>query len=116
MPDTYYSWWVVTELHAWMMCVRLAVGNTPGMNILYDFAFVCCCITYMSAPVLNAYFLIAEGKHCRNFMVKQLYEEMDEPAKKVADMDRKSRLNTVWDLAEEFKVSNKIKITKLWGL
>jgi len=75
MPDTYYSWWLVTEIHAWMMCVRLAVGNTP------------------------------EGKHCRNFMVKQLYEEMDERAKKVAEMDRKSRLNTVWDLAEEFKLA-----------
>ena len=58
--------------------------------------------------ILNAYSLIAEGKHCRNFMVKQLYEEMEERAKKVAEMDRKSRLNTVWDLAEEFKVSNKM--------
>lgn len=56
--------------------------------------------------ILNSYCLIAEGKHCRNFMVKQLYEEMEERAKKVAEMDRKSRLNTVWDLAEEFKVSN----------
>ena len=61
--------------------------------------------------ILNAYFLIAEGKHCRNFMVKQLYEEMDERAKKVAEMDRKSRLNTVWDLAEEFKVSNNMELT-----
>ena len=66
--------------------------------------------------ILNAYSLIAEGKHCRNFMVKQLYEEMEERAKKVAEMDRKSRLNTVWDLAEEFKVSNKIELTKFSGL
>ena len=44
-------------------------------------------------------------------MVKQLYEEMDERAKKVAEMDRKSRLNTVWDLAEEFKVSNNMELT-----
>ena len=49
-------------------------------------------------------------------MVKQLYEEMEERAKKVAEMDRKSRLNTVWDLAEEFKVSNKIERTKFSGL
>ena len=41
MPDTYYSWWLVTEIHAWMMCVRLAVGNTPGMNIVQYCAFVC---------------------------------------------------------------------------
>ena len=66
--------------------------------------------------ILNAYSLIAEGKHCRNFMVKQLYEEMEERAKKVAEMDRKSRLNTVWDLAEEFKVSNKMELKKLCGL
>ena len=30
MPDTYYSWWLVTELHAWMLCVRLSVGNSKG--------------------------------------------------------------------------------------
>ena len=66
---------------------------------------------YKATYILNAYFIIAEGKHCRNFMVKQLYEEMDERAKKVAEMDRKSRLNTVWDLAEEFKVSNNMELT-----
>ena len=71
---------------------------------------------YKATYILNAYFIIAEGKHCRNFMVKQLYEEMDERAKKVAEMDRKSRLNTVWDLAEEFKVSNQIELTKFSGL
>lgn len=73
LPDTYYSWWLVTELHAWMICVRLAVGNTK------------------------------EGLHCRNCMVTELYNDMDERAKKVADMDRKTRANVVWDLAEEFK-------------
>ena len=108
MPDTYYSWWLVTEIHAWMMCVRLTVGNTPGMNILHYYACVKVSSVYKATYILNAYFIIAEGKHCRNFMVKQLYEEMDERAKKVAEMDRKSRLNTVWDLAEEFKVSNKM--------
>ena len=38
MPDTYYSWWLVTELHVWMLCVRLNVGNTKGklhINILF---------------------------------------------------------------------------------
>jgi len=73
MPDTYYSWWLITELHAWMLCVRLSVGNTK------------------------------EGLYCRNFLVTTLYTDMDERAKKVADMDRSSRLNVVWDLAEEFK-------------
>merc|ERR1711997_788617 len=73
MPDTYYSWWLITELHAWMLCVRLSVGNTK------------------------------EGLYCRNCLVTTLYTDMDERAKKVADMDRSSRLNVVWDLAEEFK-------------
>lgn len=73
MPDTFYSWWLVTELHAWMLCVRLNVGNTK------------------------------EGLHCRNSMVTQIYTDMDDRAKKVADMDRKGRQNVIWDLAEEFK-------------
>jgi len=73
MPDTYYSWWLITELHAWMLSVRLSVGNTK------------------------------EGLYCRNQLITTLYTDMDERAKKVADMDRSSRLNVVWDLAEEFK-------------
>jgi len=73
MPDTYYSWWLVTELHAWMLSVRLSVGNSR------------------------------EGLFCRNQMVETIYTDMDERAKKVADMDRSARMNVVWDLAEEFK-------------
>ena len=34
MPDTYYSWWLVTELHAWMLSVRLSVGNSRGKKIV----------------------------------------------------------------------------------
>ena len=33
MPDTYYSWWLITELHVWMLCVRLSVGNTKGKQL-----------------------------------------------------------------------------------
>jgi hypothetical protein len=73
MPDTYYSWWIVTELHAWMLCVRLVVGNTK------------------------------EGIQCRNYMVTELYNDMDARAKMVGDMDRKDRQNVIWDIAEEFK-------------
>ena len=47
-------------------------------------------------------------------MVEQLYEEMEEKAKKVAEMDRSSRMNAVWDLAEEFKVSNKMEPINYW--
>ena len=49
-------------------------------------------------------FSITEGLYCRNQLITTLYTDMDERAKKVADMDRSSRLNVVWDLAEEFKV------------
>lgn len=73
LPDTYYSWWLVTELHVWMLSVRLHVGNSK------------------------------EGNICRNFMVEQLYIDAFERAKKVADMDSKERKNAIWDLAEEFK-------------
>jgi len=73
MPDTYYSWWLITELHVWMLCVRLHVGNSK------------------------------EGNICRNFMVEQLYIDAFDRAKKVADMDSKERKNAIWDLAEEFK-------------
>ena len=38
-------------------------------------------------------------------MVTQIYTDMDDRAKKVADMDRKGRQNVIWDLAEEFKVN-----------
>ena len=38
-------------------------------------------------------------------MVTQIYNDMDHRAKKVGDMDRKSRQSVIWDLAEEFKVN-----------
>ena len=49
-------------------------------------------------------FVFIEGLFCRNQMVQTIYTDMDERAKKVADMDRSARMNVVWDLAEEFKV------------
>ena len=49
-------------------------------------------------------FVLVEGLFCRNQMVETIYTDMDERAKKVADMDRSARMNVVWDLAEEFKV------------
>ena len=49
-------------------------------------------------------FVFVEGMFCRNQMVQTIYTDMDERAKKVADMDRSARMNVVWDLAEEFKV------------
>ena len=50
-------------------------------------------------------FVFIEGLFCRNQMVQTIYTDMDERAKKVADMDRSARMNVVWDLAEEFKAT-----------
>jgi len=30
MPDTFFSWYLVTELHVWMLCVRLADDGPEG--------------------------------------------------------------------------------------
>ena len=38
-------------------------------------------------------------------MVTELYNDMDARSKTVAELDRKARLNVIWDLAEEFKVN-----------
>ena len=57
-------------------------------------------LDYLTIPV----FAFIEGLFCRNQMVQTIYTDMDERAKKVADMDRSARMNVVWDLAEEFKV------------
>lgn len=33
MPDTYFSWFLITELHAWMLMVRLAAGGDAGVDM-----------------------------------------------------------------------------------
>ncbi|XP_037077781.1 ubiquinol-cytochrome-c reductase complex assembly factor 1-like [Pollicipes pollicipes] len=30
MPDTFFSWYLVTELHVWMICVRLGDDGAEG--------------------------------------------------------------------------------------
>jgi hypothetical protein len=45
----------------------------------------------------------SEGMVCRNMMITELYNDMEAKAKMVGDMDRKTRANAIWDLAEEFK-------------
>ena len=109
MPDTFYSWWIVTELHAWMLCVRLAVGNTKGMVCIVLLIFnlhkmfvPSKIVTVIVKDTENHFF--PEASTCRNFMVTELYNDMDAKSKTVADMDRKTRRDVIWDLAEEFKV------------
>ncbi|KAK0094987.1 hypothetical protein PV326_009488 [Microctonus aethiopoides] len=33
MPDTYFSWFLITELHVWMLMVRLAAGGDAGIDM-----------------------------------------------------------------------------------
>jgi len=75
MPDTFYSWWLITELHAWMICVRVRVGNTP------------------------------EGEQLMNLMVGGLWDDLEQRMKKVPGMTGSRRSNQIWDLAEEFQTA-----------
>lgn len=74
LPDTYYSWWLVTELHIWMLFIRLNVGKTE------------------------------EGLLCRHHMMNEVYKDMDNRAKLMGGkLGAKERNDTIWDLAEECK-------------
>jgi len=75
LPDTFYSWWLITELHAWMLCVRLRVGKTP------------------------------EGDELMNFLVSGLWTDLETRMKKVPGMSASKRGNQIWDLAEEFQTA-----------
>ncbi|KAK0182495.1 hypothetical protein PV327_000631 [Microctonus hyperodae] len=33
MADTYFSWFLITELHVWMLMVRLEAGNKAGVDM-----------------------------------------------------------------------------------
>ncbi|KAG8036338.1 hypothetical protein G9C98_003661 [Cotesia typhae] len=36
MPDTFFSWFLITELHVWMLMVRLMAIGDEGMGIRYN--------------------------------------------------------------------------------
>lgn len=75
LADTYFSWFLVTELHVWMLLVRLNVGKSK------------------------------EGRFLRNFIIEALWEDMDARAKMVATMSSSDRMDQIWDLAEEFQTA-----------
>ena len=84
LPDTFYSWWLITELHAWMLCVRLRVGQTP------------------------------EGEDLMNFMVAGLWTDLETRMKKIPGMSASKRGNQIWDLAEEFQVNHTSVVLRVW--
>ena len=74
MPDTFYSWWLITELHVWMLAVRARVGATP------------------------------EGDQLVTVMAESLWEDLEIRMKKIPGFGRSKRIDQIWDLAEEFQV------------
>jgi len=75
MPDTFFSWWLITELHAWMLCTRVQVGSTQ------------------------------DGEVLRNFIVEGLWQDLETRTKQIPGFTGSKRKNQVWDLAEEFQTA-----------
>jgi len=75
MPDTFYSWWLITELHVWMLAVRARVGATP------------------------------EGDQLVTVMAESLWEDLEQRMKKIPGFARSKRIDQIWDLAEEFQTA-----------
>jgi len=75
MPDTFYSWWLITELHIWMLCTRVKVPKSP------------------------------EGDYLMEHMINGLYEDLEKRMKQVPGMTASKRSDQIWDLAEEFQTA-----------
>ena len=76
LPDTFRSWFLVSELHVYMICNRLMVGQ------LHDASRV---------------------KHC---LMKALWEDVMERVKLLADIPTKKRKEYIMDLNFEFQVNS----------
>ncbi|MCL4128042.1 UNVERIFIED_CONTAM: hypothetical protein GTU68_032257 [Idotea baltica] len=74
MPDTFYSWYLVTELHLWMLCTRLMAEGT-------------------------------EGKVVRDTLLKTLWMDVEERAKKLEGSNVSARKEQVQELTEHFRTS-----------
>jgi len=75
LPDTFRSWFLVSELHVYMICNRLMVGQ------LHDASRV---------------------KHC---LMKALWEDVMERVKLLADIPTKKRKEYIMDLNFEFQAA-----------
>jgi len=75
MPDTFFSWFLVTELHVWLLSSRVQVGSGP------------------------------DGQVLRNFIVECLWEDLEKRAKLIGGLTGSKRRNQIWDLAEEFQTA-----------
>ena len=75
MPDTFFSWFLVTELHVWMLSTRINVGSDK-----------------------------TDSERLRNFMVEALWDDLERRSKQIP-MSNSMRKNQIWDLAEEFQTA-----------
>ena len=75
LPDTFRSWFLVSELHIYMICNRLLVGQT------YD------------------------GNRIKIAVVKSLWEDCLERVKLLADIPGKKKREYMMDLNFEFQVN-----------
>ena len=75
LPDTYFSWFIVTELHIWMISNRvMSIGNDGGEVI-------------------------------RDAMISALWHDCDSRLKNLAEMSSKDRKFVLNDLSQGFQVS-----------
>ena len=75
MPDTFVSWFLVSELHIYMLCNRILVGQT------------------------------AEGQRIKTTIVKSFWYDVLERVKLLADIPSNKRRAKIFDLNEEFQVN-----------
>ena len=75
MPDTFFSWFLITELHMWMLINRIMVNNDE------DFEKV------------------------RNFMIATLWQDCQIRVKLLDTIPMSERKETLEDLAMEFQVN-----------
>ena len=75
MPDTFRSWFLVSELHIYMICNRLLVGQT------YD------------------------GTRVKTAVVRSLWEDCLERVRLLTDMPSKKKREYMMDLNFEFQVN-----------
>ena len=78
MPDTYFSWFLVTELHVWMLSARAMAGKTT------------------------------EGEVLRNALIEALWKDCQERMKLLVELPSSDRQELVFDIAEEFQVNHPI--------
>jgi len=75
LPDTYYSWFLVSELHLWMVSVRLM---SEGCK---------------------------DCQEVRNWMVKTFWEDCDVRAKEVGEKNTAERAEAIAEIGEQFNAA-----------